>query len=71
MYDLGLACGLGEYTEVDDVLTGIATWTIGNTTYVQGTTSGAGSTGGITGGLGPRKEHAIDIIASTTNWRQE
>ncbi|HSL18570.1 MAG TPA: PilC/PilY family type IV pilus protein [Methylomirabilota bacterium] len=71
MYDLGLACGLGEYTEVNDVLTGISVWTIGNTTYVQGTTSGAGSTGGITGGLGPRKEHAVDIIASTTNWRQE
>ena len=71
MYDVGLACGLGEYTEVNDVLTGIAVWTIGNTTYVQGTTSGAGSTGGITGGLGPLKTHAIDIIASTTNWRQE
>ena len=71
MYDLGLSCGLGEYTEVNDVLTGITTWTIGNTTYVQGTTSGGGSTSGITGGLGPRKEHAINIISSTTNWRQE
>ena len=72
IYDLGLTCGLGEYTEVNDIVTGITDYTIGDTTYVVFPTSGADAgPGEITGGMGLVKGHPIAVISSTTNWRQE
>jgi len=72
IYDLGLTCGLGEYTEVNDIVTGISTYTIGDTTYVVFPTSGADAgLGEVTGGLGLVKGHPVAIISSTSNWRQE
>ena len=72
VYDLGLTCGLGEYTEVNDIVTGITDYTIGDTTYVVFPTSGADAgPGEITGGLGLIKGHPIAVISSTSNWRQE
>ena len=72
IYDLGLTCGLGEYTEVDDIVTGISDYTIGDTTYVVFPTSGADAgLGEIKGGLGLIKGHPIAVISSTSNWRQE
>ena len=69
LYDIGMTCGLGEYTEVNDILTGITTYTIGNRTEIVAT--GTGGTGpGTPPVLIPKTfDHAA--LSSTTNWRQE
>jgi hypothetical protein len=69
IYDVGLNCGLGDYSEVNDIVTGYSSYTIGNTTHVQFTFSGGAGRSGPPPGV--EATFVNDIMSSTTNWRQE
>jgi hypothetical protein len=62
-YDLWFECGLGEYTETNDIITGSETYTIGGTTYVSFT--GSNFSPPVTEEFPNATGHVI------TNWRQE
>jgi len=62
-YDLWFTCGLGEYTETNDIITGSETYTIGGTTYVSFT--GSNFSPPVTEEFPNATGHVI------TNWRQE
>jgi hypothetical protein len=62
-YDLWFECGLGEYTETNDIITGSETYTIGGTTYVSFT--GSNFNPPVTEEFPNATGHVI------TNWRQE
>jgi type IV pilus assembly protein PilY1 len=62
-YDLWFECGLGEYSENDDIYTGVETYTIGGTTYVTFTESSF--TEGETEEFPNVTGHVV------TNWRQD
>ena len=62
-YDLWFECGLGDYSENDDLYTGIEDYTIGGTTYVTFTESKA--TEGETEEFPNVTGHVV------TNWRQD
>jgi hypothetical protein len=71
-YDVGIACGLGEYTEINDIITGITVYHVGDNAHIAITVSGA------SGGHGdPNNPIGAEVVApiirrtSTTNWRQE
>ncbi len=70
-YNVGVTCGLGEYSEVNDVLIGMTTYTIGNHTYIAAQGSGAGSGAGGFATSTLTYDDPFAIISSTTNWRQE
>jgi hypothetical protein len=62
-YDLWFECGLGDYSENDDIYTGVEDYTIGGTTYVTFTESKA--TEGETEEFPNVTGHVV------TNWRQD
>ena len=62
-YDLWYECGMGDYSEMNDVITGSEDYTIGGTTYVAWTTSGA---------IPPDTQEFPNVRGHiVTNWRQE
>jgi hypothetical protein len=62
-YDLWFECGLGDYSENNDVYTGVEDYTIGGTTYVTYTESH------ITGGETEEFPNVTGHVV--TNWRQD
>jgi len=62
-YNLWYECGLGDYSEVNDVITGSEDYTIGGTTYVNWTGTTA---------TPPETEEFPNVRGHiVTNWRQE
>ncbi len=62
-YKLWYECGIGEYTEHNDIITGSEDYSIGGDTYVTFT--------GTTDGPGETEEFPLIREHSVTNWRQE
>jgi hypothetical protein len=62
-YKLWFECGLGDYSEHNDIITGSEDYTIGGDTYVSFT--------GSVDSPGPTEEFPLLREHSVTNWRQE